>query len=334
MRASRCRPGSPAGPSTAPAEPRPSETCATFPGAATAAQSAASASSLALTAWWSWQLASLNFKPAFDPGCRHGERPPAHPPANSWLEPRWHQQPDSIRTLSKQHIHTPPSTPATVQTAYPHTASHTSNFNIYQQNSLLGQTSHRGTSLSRGPPELSHSLSQFVYMSSSLLVMISFFFWSISIKQADGLCRAQDRKAIQWGIETIYRAPVMCKLRSLPQSPKDTKRPHPPQPQSVHPAVSSQNIQYPLPYRQTTDPLRPSSCDTPQFVPHTPLCKMAGHQIGTVQWWFMVALIGTLYMRRGMKGHHQQGEKLCLDRIFSHLIHWMEDLFWPNQRWI
>lgn len=77
------RPGSPAGPSTAPAEPRPSETCATFPGAAAAAQSAGSASSLALTAWWSWQLASLNFKPAFDPGCRRGERPPAYPPANS-----------------------------------------------------------------------------------------------------------------------------------------------------------------------------------------------------------------------------------------------------------
>ena len=210
MRASRCRPGSPAGPSTSPAEPRPSETCATFPGAAAAAQFAASASSLALTAWWSWQLASLNFKPAFDPGCRHGERPPAHPPANSWLEPRWHQQPHSIRTLSKQHIHTPSSTPATLQTAYPHSASHTSNFNIYQQNNLLGKTSHRGTGLSHGPPELSLSLSQFVYMSSSLLVMISFFFFgSISIKQAGGLCRAQDRKAIQWGIETIYQVQVI-----------------------------------------------------------------------------------------------------------------------------
>eukprot|EP00064_Thunnus_orientalis_P010452 superscaffoldBa00001424_g10478 len=68
MRASRCLPGSPAGPSTAPVEPRPSETCATFPGAAATALSAASASSLALTAWWSWQLASLNFKPAFNPG--------------------------------------------------------------------------------------------------------------------------------------------------------------------------------------------------------------------------------------------------------------------------
>lgn len=74
---SRCRLGSPAGPRTAPAEPRPCETCATFPGAATEAQSAAGASSLARTAWWSWQLASLNFKPAFDPGCRCGERPPA-----------------------------------------------------------------------------------------------------------------------------------------------------------------------------------------------------------------------------------------------------------------
>ncbi|KAK5856029.1 hypothetical protein PBY51_007653 [Eleginops maclovinus] len=76
MRASGCRPGSPAGPSAAPVEPRPSETCATFPGAAAAAQSVASASSLALTAWWSWQLASLNFKPAFDLGCRRGiDRP-------------------------------------------------------------------------------------------------------------------------------------------------------------------------------------------------------------------------------------------------------------------
>ncbi|MEQ2246694.1 hypothetical protein ILYODFUR_001969 [Ilyodon furcidens] len=37
MRASQCRPGSPAGPSTSPAEPRPSETCATFPGAAAVA---------------------------------------------------------------------------------------------------------------------------------------------------------------------------------------------------------------------------------------------------------------------------------------------------------
>ncbi|KAK5913800.1 hypothetical protein CgunFtcFv8_008293 [Champsocephalus gunnari] len=77
MRASGCRPGSPAGPSAAPMEPRPSETCATFPGAAAAAQSVASASSLALTAWWSWQLASsLHFKPAFDLGCRRGiDRP-------------------------------------------------------------------------------------------------------------------------------------------------------------------------------------------------------------------------------------------------------------------
>lgn len=105
MQASRCRPGSPAGLSTAPVEPHPSETCATFPGAAAAAQSTAGASSLTLTAWWSWQLASLNFKPAFDPGFCCGERPPAPPPANSWLEPRWHQQ----------------LQPHAIQTAYPHT---------------------------------------------------------------------------------------------------------------------------------------------------------------------------------------------------------------------
>lgn len=128
MRASWCRPGSPAGPSTSPVEPRPSETCATLPGAAAAAQSTASASSLVLTAWWSWQLASLNFKPAFDPGCRRRERPPAHPPASSWLEPRWHQQPDSIHTLSKQHIHTPPTTPPSIQTTYPHTINHTTKY--------------------------------------------------------------------------------------------------------------------------------------------------------------------------------------------------------------
>lgn len=99
MWASQCCPGSPAGPWTAPAEPRPSETWATFPGAAAVARSATSASSLTLTAWWSWQLASLNFKPAFDPGCRRRERLPDHPPANSWLEPHWHQQPDSFCTL-------------------------------------------------------------------------------------------------------------------------------------------------------------------------------------------------------------------------------------------
>ncbi|CAL8304375.1 unnamed protein product [Merluccius merluccius] len=68
-------------------EPRPFETCATFPGAAAAARAASPASSLACASWQRWQLASLNFKPASDPGCRRGETPRSRMPASSPLAP-------------------------------------------------------------------------------------------------------------------------------------------------------------------------------------------------------------------------------------------------------
>lgn len=113
MRASRCRPGSPAGPSAAPAEPRPSETRATFPGAAAAAQSTAGASSLALTAWRSWQLASLNFKPAFRPGV---------PPRGETARSSACQQLIRATLTPATRLH-----PRAIQTAYPHTANHAAN---------------------------------------------------------------------------------------------------------------------------------------------------------------------------------------------------------------
>lgn len=68
-RGCRCRRGSPAGPSEGPAGPHPSESVLHSQVPPLRPQSGAGASSLTRTAWRSWQLASLDFKPSSDRGC-------------------------------------------------------------------------------------------------------------------------------------------------------------------------------------------------------------------------------------------------------------------------
>ena len=56
------------------------------------------------------------------------------------------------------------------------------------------------------------------------------------------------------------------------QSPKDTKRQHSPQRQSVHPAATWEKIQKYL-HHQTTQQLHSSDCETPQLIINTPFSK-------------------------------------------------------------